>query len=125
MLSMHMQPEAESSRQALVPAQGSSSLQDASDTQWAEDSSSRWVQTKLLLHQSQGGGYYDDELYDEYDESNEGHEVDEVNEIRFFNPAFLSETAVQLRDRVARGNHVKGGITWVGTFTGRDLVVSS
>jgi hypothetical protein len=48
-----------------------------------------------------------------------------VNEIRFFNPAFLSETAVQLRDRVVRGHHVKGGITWVGTFTGRDLVVSS
>lgn len=93
---------------------------------WSEQTQepTRWVQTKLLLHQA--GGYYDDEgggIYDDYASQNE-EEIEEVNEIRFFNPAFLSEAAVQLRDRVSRGHHVKAGITWVGTFTGRDLVVS-
>lgn len=94
---------------------------------WAADSSRPWVQTKLLLHQSGGGDdgyYYDEDLYGEYGASSFGdEEEEEMNEIRFFNPAYLSEMAVQVRDRVIRGHHVKGGITWVGTFTGKDLIV--
>lgn len=93
---------------------------------WGEQAQepSRWVQTKLLLHEA--GGYYDDEdggIYDEY-ASREEEEDLEVDDIHFFNRAFLSEVAVQLRDRVPRGDHVKAGVTWVNTFTGKDLVVS-
>lgn len=89
----------------------------------------RWVQNKLFLHQSHaagaspstfGDGYYDDE--DEaYQDEDEDEEEPEMN---FFNPALLSHVSVQLRDRVERGRHVKGGIPWPHSFTGRDLVVS-
>jgi hypothetical protein len=72
------------------------------------------VQAKLQIHQ--GGEQEEEELEDEWDEQ-------EVEEIHFFQPALLSEAAVQLRDRVERGRHLKGGIAWVGSFTGRDLVV--
>jgi hypothetical protein len=99
----------------------------------------RWVQNKLLLHQSNGR---DEDYYDEdgeidrrrsgytdaegnWDgEEDEEEAEEEVNEIRFFNPALLSEVALQLRDRVPKGRYVKAGIAWVGSFTGRDLVVS-
>lgn len=116
-----------------MPGTSSHQHTASGDTEWAENSQARWVQTKLLLHQTQGSSNYDEydpygdgEYDDEYEDSvrDEDEADEEVNEIRFFNPSFLSETAVQLRDRVERGHHVKGGITWVGTFTGRDLVVS-
>ena len=69
----------------------------------------------MQIHQ--GGEQEEDELLEEeWDEQ-------EVEEIHFFQPALLSEAAVQLRDRVERGRHLKGGIAWVGSFTGRDLVV--
>lgn len=114
------------SAQAPVHHEGHGHEQSPS---WAAESSRPWVQTKLLLHQSgaAGGYYYDDDLYDDYGASSFGEDEEaeeEMNEIRFFNPAYLSELAVQVRDRVIRGHHVKGGITWVGTFTGRDLIVS-
>lgn len=130
------QPVASSSNNAYLQPQpnGSSGDQGGSSgrTQWAEQSNRGWVQTKLLLHQSNGGGggggdgeYYDEEYDDDYASSGEGDDADdEMNEFRFFNPAYLSETAVQVRDRVIRGHHVKGGITWVGTFTGKDLVTT-
>lgn len=47
-----------------------------------------------------------------------------MDESRFFNCALMSEMAVQLKDRVAKGRHTKAGIAWVGSFTGRDVVVS-
>ncbi len=92
----------------------------------------RWVQNKLFLHQSHaasaspsggalGDGYFDDED-EEYEEEEEDEEEPEMN---FFNPALLSHVSVQLRDRVERGRHVKGGIPWPHSFTGRDLVVSA
>ncbi|KAK4686044.1 RHO1 GDP-GTP exchange protein 1/2, partial [Tremellales sp. Uapishka_1] len=92
-----------------------------------------WVRQKLLLHRAETGG---DDFYDDYDEDDlpgasgeyedDGEEEgeEEINGIRFFNPAFLSESALQLRDRVVRGKHVKAGIAWVGSFTGRDLVTT-
>jgi hypothetical protein len=36
----------------------------------------------------------------------------------------LSEMAVQVKDKVTMGRHTKAGIAWVGSFTGRDIVVS-
>lgn len=75
-----------------------------------------WVQAKLQIHQTVDAE--EEELEDEWDEQ-------EVEEIHFFQPALLSEAAVQLRDRVERGRHLKGGIAWVGSFTGKDIVVSS
>jgi hypothetical protein len=36
----------------------------------------------------------------------EDEDVEEVNEIRFFQPSFLSEAALQLRDRVQRSRQM-------------------
>lgn len=98
---------------------------------WAQQSQppAHWVERKLQIHQSHRRGdddddfYYDDEGEYEEEEWDEEEEA-EVNEIRFFQPAFLSEAALQLRDRVERRRHTKAGIAWVGSFTGRDVVVS-
>jgi hypothetical protein len=108
---------------------------------WASQSQppANWVERKLQIHQSHSDDYYEDEdgsvrrrseVYEdeEYEDDrvwdDEEEEVEEVNEIRFFQPAFLSEAALQLRDRVERRRQTKAGIAWVGSFTGRDIVVS-
>lgn len=100
----------------------------------------RWVQNKLFLHQShaagfsptslgdatgedgEAGGYFEEEYEEEYDEE---EEVEEQNEMNFFSPSLLSHVSVQLRDRVERNSHIKGGIPWPKSFTGRDIIVSS
>lgn len=41
----------------------------------------------------------------------------------FINFTFLSNTAVQLRDKVPRSTHIKAGIPYPNTFTGKDIVV--
>jgi hypothetical protein len=71
----------------------------------------------LILHDP-AGDRYDDELYppDEFDEDSDE---------RFINFAFLSNIAVQLRDKVQRGTHVKGGVPYPQAFTGKDIVVCS
>lgn len=110
---------------------------------WGEQAQqpSHWVQQKLQIHQShrreridREGLDGDDDFYDDhsYEPSEEGwdeegemeEEEEEVNEIRFFQPAFLSEAALQLRDRVERSRQMKGGIAWVGSFTGKDIVTT-
>jgi hypothetical protein len=48
---------------------------------------------------------------------------DEDNIDQFINFAFLSNIAVQLRDKVPRGTHVKGSIPYPRAFTGKDIVV--
>lgn len=68
----------------------------------------------MQIHQT----HDEESIEDEWDEP-------EVEEIHFFQPALLSEAAVQLRDRVERRRHLKGGIAWAGSFTGKDIVVSS
>lgn len=78
----------------------------------------QWVERKLQIHQ----GNRDED--GEYIEEEEWEEEAEVNEMGFFQPAYLSEAAVQLRDKVERQRHLKAGIAWVGSFTGRDIVVS-
>lgn len=98
----------------------------------------RWVQNKLFLHQSHaegregefnpdfaGDSYWDgdpdgDGMYRDDDEDS----VEEENEMNFFMPSLESHVAVQLRDRVERNTHIKGGISWPASFTGRDVVVS-
>ena len=101
---------------------------------WAEQTQepSAWVQRKLQIHQSHDDEDYDDvsgagiSIYDheEDDYDAEQEEEAEVHESRFFQPAFLSEAALQLRDRVERRRQTKAGINWQGSFTGRDIVVS-
>ncbi|OCF37676.1 hypothetical protein I316_00803 [Kwoniella heveanensis BCC8398] len=99
-------------------------------TSWQEQTQqpAHWVERKLQIHQSHrdefdedGGpsGYDEDDDWDE-----EAEEEIDVNEIRFFQPAFVSEMALQLRDKVERGRHIKAGIAWVGSFTGKDIVTT-
>jgi hypothetical protein len=42
---------------------------------------------------------------------------------RFINYFLLSHIAVQLRDKIPRGTHVKGSIPYQRAFTGKDTVV--
>ena len=57
---------------------------------------------------------------DEYWEDEDEDEDDEM-----LNLALLSHMAVQLRDKVPRGTHVKGRIPYPRAFTGKDIVVST
>lgn len=51
--------------------------------------------------------------------------INEDDDNWFFNLALLSHMAVRLRDQVPRGAHVKNGVSYPRSFTGRDVVVSS
>ena len=51
-------------------------------------------------------------------------EEEEEDELRFVNVSLLSNIAMQLRDKVPRGVHVKGSIPYPNSFTGKDIVVS-
>lgn len=61
------------------------------------------------------------ELHDEDDD--EYWEDDDEDDSRFVNYSLLSHIAVQLRDKVPRGTHVKGSIPYPRAFTGKDIVV--
>jgi hypothetical protein len=50
---------------------------------------------------------------------------EEENENRFINYFLLSHIAMQLRDKIPRGTHVKGSIPYSRAFTGKDIVVSN
>ena len=63
-----------------------------------------------------GSAYPDDDFWEDEDEEDES---------RFVNYALLSHMAVQLRDKVPRGTHVKGSIPYPRAFTGKDIVVSN
>jgi hypothetical protein len=64
----------------------------------------------LELHDDGEGDFYED-----------GDDEDNIDQ--FINFAFLSNIAVQLRDKVPRGTHVKGSIPYPRAFTGKDIVV--
>ncbi len=64
------------------------------------------------------------ELHDDSDPLGEYWEdEDEEDETRFVNFSLLSNIAMQLRDKVPRGTHVKGSIPYPRAFTGKDIVV--
>lgn len=122
-----------STRSSLQPSSSSvnRSLVELSPS-WNDQSQppSAWVERKLQIHQSHRADLYDDESvfnpesqYEDEEEWDEEEDV-EVDESRFFNRALLSEMAVQVKDKVVMGRHTKAGIAWVGSFTGRDVVVS-
>lgn len=70
-------------------------------------------------------GDYDDHLANIPEPSQEFWEdEDEDDETRFVNFSLLSHIAMQLRDKVPRGTHVKGSIPYPRAFTGKDIVVS-
>lgn len=58
------------------------------------------------------------------DEGEEFWEGDEEDESRFISYFLLSHIAMQLRDKIPRGTHVKGSIPYTRAFTGKDIVVS-
>ena len=70
---------------------------------------------QLELGEEEESGYLDDEYWED-EEEDDG--------TRFVNFALLSHMAVQLRDKVPRGIHVKGSIPYPRAFTGKDIVVS-
>ncbi|KAJ7497980.1 CNH domain-containing protein [Mycena galericulata] len=57
----------------------------------------------------------DDEYWDEEEED---------DDTRFINFSLLSHVAVQFRDKVPRGTHVKGSIPYPRAFTGKDVVTT-
>lgn len=63
----------------------------------------------LALHRDE-----EEDLFDEEDEDDDN---------RFINFSLLSHIAVQVRDKVPRGTHVKGSIPYPRAFTGKDVVV--
>ncbi|KAF9466176.1 CNH domain-containing protein [Collybia nuda] len=56
------------------------------------------------------------------DEDEYWEEEEEEDPSRFINFSLLSHMAVQLRDKVPRGTHVKGSIPYPRAFTGKDIV---
>ncbi|KAG6816279.1 hypothetical protein H0H87_007316 [Tephrocybe sp. NHM501043] len=50
---------------------------------------------------------------------------EDEDESRFINFSLLSHMAVQLRDKVPRADHTKGGVQYDRAFTGKDIVVCS
>lgn len=122
-----------STRSSLRPSIASASRPSTElSPSWAEQpqAPSAWVERKLQIHQSHRTDIYDDESMfrpdSQYDEEDDwdGEEEAEVDESRFFNRALLSEMALQVKDKVAKSRHTKAGIAWVGSFTGKDIVVS-
>ncbi|KAG6812340.1 hypothetical protein H0H92_003329 [Tricholoma furcatifolium] len=75
--------------------------------------------TDLLKEIMFGGQNRMLELHDEYEEE---FFVDEDEPDRYVNFSLLSHLAVQLRDKVPRGEHVKGNIPYPRAFTGKDIV---
>ncbi|KAG6829150.1 hypothetical protein H0H92_005555 [Tricholoma furcatifolium] len=47
---------------------------------------------------------------------------DDEDESRFINHSLLSHMAVQLRDKISRADHTKGGVQYDEAFTGKDIV---
>lgn len=62
------------------------------------------------------------ELQPEAEEEDQYWEDEEEDENLFVNFSLLSHIAVQLRDKVPRGTHVKGSIPYPRAFTGKDIV---
>ncbi|KAF8661267.1 hypothetical protein AX16_001369 [Volvariella volvacea WC 439] len=62
----------------------------------------------LELHDTTGVGYWDED--------------EEEDAARFINYSLLSHIAVQLRDKIPRGTHVKGSIPYPRSFTGKEIV---
>lgn len=123
-----------SNRSSLHPSTTSGRPPSELSPSWAQQAQppAHWVERKLQIHESHRDDF-DSQSYplgdDEYEDENgdwgeeEEEEEPEVNEIQFFIPAFLSESALQLKYRVQRRRQTKAGIAWVGAFTGRDIVV--
>ncbi|KAG6830360.1 hypothetical protein H0H87_008366 [Tephrocybe sp. NHM501043] len=74
-----------------------------------------------LLHEIMFGGQGRGVL-ELHDEDEEYYDEDDEEPDRFVNFSLLSHLAVQLRDKVPRGEHVKGNIPWPRAFTGKDIV---
>ncbi|KAK2462748.1 hypothetical protein APHAL10511_005266 [Amanita phalloides] len=92
-------------------------LQHNENYVYAEDSGPSRRPTELLTNlrdftSNQQYEAAEDEYWDE----------DDDDETRFINFAMLSHMAVQLRDKVPRGTHVKGSIPYSRAFTGKDIV---
>ncbi|ESK83843.1 signal transducer [Moniliophthora roreri MCA 2997] len=75
---------------------------------------------RAIAHYESGQGELgglEEESYYGYDGAS-----DDYMEEDFVNTSLLSNLAVQLRDKVPRGTHVKGSIPYPRAFTGKDIV---
>lgn len=75
--------------------------------------------TELLREIMLGNQQRNLELHDNEDEWDMFDEEPD----RFVNFSLLSHLAVQLRDKVPRGEHVKSNVPYPRAFTGKDIVV--
>lgn len=110
------------------PLSGQDQL-DAATAQFKEEYD-RQHPASIPLRQGLVGGYGEAEA----DENGEGgleyylriggSDLEDEGEFSFFQVGLLSNVAVQLRDRVVRGEHIKGSIPFPNSFTGKDIVVS-
>jgi hypothetical protein len=62
-------------------------------------------------------------MEEEYDYLGVDAEEEEMDGLRFFDPSLMSNVAVQLHDKVVRGEHIKGSLPFRDSFTGKDIVV--
>lgn len=96
------------------------SVTDSADSNNTAGPSDLIHQNQILRPGAQRGPL---ELHDE--DEDEYWEDEEEDDSRFVNFSLLSHIAVQLRDKVPRGTHVKGSIPYPRAFTGKDIVVSA
>ncbi|KAF7317781.1 hypothetical protein MKEN_00865900 [Mycena kentingensis (nom. inval.)] len=82
---------------------------DRRPSEMLRDLASYAPRAPLELHENDAEGYWEDDEEDE-------------DETRWINFSLLSHCAVQLRDKVPRGTHVKGSIPYPRAFTGKDIV---
>ncbi|KAG6849618.1 hypothetical protein H0H93_006902 [Arthromyces matolae] len=70
------------------------------------------------------GDYNNTEVHPEpqLEEAEYWEDEEDEDESRFINIALLSHMAVQLRDKVPRADHTKGGVQYDRAFTGKDIV---
>ncbi|KAG6872317.1 hypothetical protein C0995_010920 [Termitomyces sp. Mi166 len=73
-----------------------------------------------LLHEIRSGSQRRSTL--ELHDQDEYWNSDDEEPDRFVNFSLLSHLAVQLRDKVLRGEHVKGNVPYPRAFTGKDIV---
>ncbi|RDB18445.1 Rho1 guanine nucleotide exchange factor 1 [Hypsizygus marmoreus] len=103
----YYQPSAEDQKQTLYPDAGPSNL-TRNPSDMLRTLADYDQNGPVDIQPEEEGEYWEDE--------------DDEDENRFVNFSLLSHMAVQLRDKVPRGTHVKGSIPYPRAFTGKDIV---
>ncbi|KAJ6607025.1 CNH domain-containing protein [Mycena sp. CBHHK59/15] len=128
----HLETLAESQLYKLTPPTNGRYTTPYTDSQFARSASSQGLSRNTSAN-STGAAAYQPEpdnylsvgpsgLHDDVDGGYWEDEEEDDDENRFVNFSLLSHIAVQLRDKVPRGTHVKGSIPYPRAFTGKDIV---